>query len=119
MTLWTGQNIEGLVDSGGQGIDFELRIRSMVIHSQPLCVCVCICIFICISSLIFICICLYSEKKRVRSGREMDVELVIRSVVIHGQPGGNVCLPHRLIYIGEYAQFQANFILFFLWPEIV
>ena len=117
MTLWTGQNIEGLVDSGGQGIDFELRIRSMVIHSQPLCVCVCICICICISSLIFICICLYSEKKRVRSGREMDVELVIRSVVIHGQRGGNVCLPHRLIYIGEYTYTNPGKFSFFSWGQ--
>ena len=45
---------------------------------------------------------LFWEKKRVRSGREMDVELVIRSVVIHGQPEVmSVCRPES--YIGEYA----------------
>ena len=39
--------------------------------------------------------------KRVPSGQEMDVELVIRSVVIHGQPRGNVCLPRSMIYAGR------------------
>lgn len=35
-----------------------------------------------------------AEKKRVSSEGRMDVAKVIRSVVIHGQPKGNVCLPH-------------------------
>ena len=36
----------------------------------------------------------WTEKKRVSSGGRIDVARVIRSVVIHGQPEGNVCLPH-------------------------
>ena len=34
------------------------------------------------------------KEKSFQCGGRMDVARVIRSVVIHGQPEGNVCLPH-------------------------